>query len=135
MLFENYCLYCWNDVPDEFEKNYLSDILKVRRRNEVAAANEQKKAKYHDGYVGIYQRKKETLTRNTNVQSLNDQEFADQNSFSLSLKIRTQRPQMEKGLHSGCFAVIGKTLYSVEYIDRNETEYYMYLEKIRELEE
>lgn len=95
----------------------------------------RKKAKYHDGYVGIYQRKKETLTRNTNVQSLNDQEFADQNSFSLSLKIRTQRPQMEKGLHSGCFAVIGKTLYSVEYIDRNETEYYMYLEKIRELEE
>lgn len=113
----------------------------------------RKKAKYHDGYVGIYQRKKETLTRNTNVQSLNDldflirlaygetsrrqqdQEFADQNSFSLSFKIRTQRPQMEKGLHSGCFAVIGKTLYSVEYIDRNETEYYMYLEKIRELEE
>lgn len=44
MLFENYCLYCWNDVPDEFEKNYLSDILKVRRRNEVAAANEQKKS-------------------------------------------------------------------------------------------
>ena len=42
---------------------------------------------------------------------------------------------MEKGLHSGCYAVIGKTLYSVEYIDRNETEYYMYLEKIRELEE
>lgn len=113
----------------------------------------RKKAKYHDGYVGIYQRKKETLTRNTNVQSLNDldflirlaygetsrrqqdQEFAEQNSFSLSLKIRTQRPRTEKGLHSGCFAVIGKTLYSVEYIDRNETEYYMYLEKIRELEE
>ena len=43
MLVENYCLYCWTDVPDEFEKNYLSDILKVRRRNEVAA-NEQKKS-------------------------------------------------------------------------------------------
>ena len=113
----------------------------------------RKKAKYHDGYVSIYQKKRENLTKNKNIQTVKeldfliklaygetsrrqqDQEFAEQNSFSLSLKIRTQRPQIEKGLHSGCFAMIGKMLYSVEYIDRNETEYYMYLEKIRELEE
>ena len=112
----------------------------------------KKKARYNDGYVSIYRKKKEDLTRNKNIQSLSDldfllrlaygetsrrqqdQEFAEQNSFSLSLKIRTQRPQVEKVIHSGCFAVIGKNLYAVEYIDRNDTEYYMYLEKIRELE-
>lgn len=37
MLFENYCLYCWNNVPDEFEKNYLRDILTVRHKYEVEA--------------------------------------------------------------------------------------------------
>ncbi|MGN1156184.1 MAG: hypothetical protein ACI4TK_08410 [Agathobacter sp.] len=41
MLFENYCLYCWNNVPDEFEKNYRSDILTVRHRYEVEAAKNE----------------------------------------------------------------------------------------------
>lgn len=37
ILFENYCLYCWNNVPEEFEPNYRRDILSVRRRYEVEA--------------------------------------------------------------------------------------------------
>lgn len=41
ILFENYCLYCWNNVPDEFEKNYLRDILKARRKYEVEAARNE----------------------------------------------------------------------------------------------
>ena len=43
ILFENYCLYCWNDIPDEFEQNYKHDILKARRRNEVMAARDEQK--------------------------------------------------------------------------------------------
>ena len=41
ILFENYCLYCWNEVPDEFEKNYLRDILKARRKYEGEAARNE----------------------------------------------------------------------------------------------
>lgn len=35
VLYENYCLYCWNDLADEFEKNYLREILKARHIYEV----------------------------------------------------------------------------------------------------
>lgn len=34
-LFENYCLYAWNHMVDEFEKNYRSMILMERHRYEV----------------------------------------------------------------------------------------------------
>ncbi len=35
MLFENYCLYDWNNMTAEFEKNYKSEILTERHKNEV----------------------------------------------------------------------------------------------------
>lgn len=35
ILFENYCLYYWNDMLNEFEKNYRSEILTERHRYEV----------------------------------------------------------------------------------------------------
>lgn len=38
MLFENRCLYEWNDVADEFEENYKREILTERHRYEVEAA-------------------------------------------------------------------------------------------------
>lgn len=41
MLFENYCLYCWNDIPEEFEVNYKRDILTVRHKYEVEAARSE----------------------------------------------------------------------------------------------
>lgn len=41
MLFENYCLYCWNNMPEEFEKNYRRDILTVRHKYEVEAAKNE----------------------------------------------------------------------------------------------
>lgn len=41
MLFENYCLYAWNNRADEFERNYLSDILTVRHKYEVKYAKEK----------------------------------------------------------------------------------------------
>lgn len=41
MLYENYCLYCWNDIPEEFEANYRADILRVRHKYEVEAARRE----------------------------------------------------------------------------------------------
>lgn len=41
VLFENYCLYSWNNMPEEFEVNYRRDILTVRHRYEVEAANSE----------------------------------------------------------------------------------------------
>lgn len=39
-LYENYCLYNWNDILDEFETNYRSEILKARHIYEVKHAKE-----------------------------------------------------------------------------------------------
>ncbi|MGN1156183.1 MAG: hypothetical protein ACI4TK_08405 [Agathobacter sp.] len=108
---------------------------------------------YNDGFVKIYRKKESNLTVNRNITSLSeldflinlaysemsrrqqDMEFAEQNSFSLSLKIKTPKPFIKKGLDTSCFAVIENTLYSIQYIDTNRTEYFFYLEKIRELED
>lgn len=60
-----------------------------------------------------------------------DQEFAEQNGFSLSMKIRTR---LVDGLNNKCKAVIGKTLYDVEYIDKTRTEAFLYLEEVREID-
>lgn len=36
-LFLSYCLYEWNHAANEFDGNYLNDILQVRQRWEVEA--------------------------------------------------------------------------------------------------
>lgn len=41
ILYENYCLYCWNDMLNEFEKNYRSEILTERHRYEVENEDQQ----------------------------------------------------------------------------------------------
>lgn len=35
MLFLSYCLYEWNHAANEFDANYLNDILQVRQKYEV----------------------------------------------------------------------------------------------------
>ena len=112
---------------------------------------ETKLQTYNDGIIRLYRRKAEDLTVNRNITSLEeldfiialayseasrrqqDMEFAEQNSFSLSEKVKTPRPPADKGLDSQCFAVIGNTLYGVRYIDTAQRELYFYLEKVREL--
>ena len=37
MLFLSYCLYEWNHSANEFDMNYLNDILQLRQKHEVAA--------------------------------------------------------------------------------------------------
>lgn len=34
-LFKEYCMYCWNDVRDQFEINYKKEIIAERHKNEV----------------------------------------------------------------------------------------------------
>ena len=34
-LFLNYCFYAWNDSSDEFDQNYLNDIMQIRNYYEV----------------------------------------------------------------------------------------------------
>lgn len=41
-LFLNYCYYVWNDSTEEFYKNYLNDILKIRHKYEVKQNAEAK---------------------------------------------------------------------------------------------
>lgn len=108
---------------------------------------------YNSGYVHLYRRKEENLYANTNVskkEDLNficklaykemscrqqDFEFAEQNSFTLSLKVKTQRMLDRRKVDNHCFAIIGNILYAVGGIDSSQTELYFYLEEIKELKE
>lgn len=40
-IFENYCMYDWNNMLEEFEKNYLREILTERHRYEVQNAKKE----------------------------------------------------------------------------------------------
>lgn len=39
MLFENYCMYDWNNILDQFEINYQREIIAERHKNEVKNAS------------------------------------------------------------------------------------------------
>ena len=62
-----------------------------------------------------------------------DQDFAEQSGFSLSMKIHTRLiPNMD----SKCKAVIGDVLYDISYLDldKKNKEAYLYLEEVRKLD-
>ena len=61
-----------------------------------------------------------------------DLEFAEQQGFSLSLKIRTR---LVSGVDNKCKCVINGYLYDVSYLDRTRTEMYLYLEGVGEIAE
>lgn len=104
---------------------------------------------YNDGFVTVY-RKKETAT-NRNIRSASDLdvvemfafaemsrrqqdlEFAEQASFSLSMKVKVPRPVEDKGIDAYCYAAIGETLYKVAYLDTNTRDCFLYLEKVGKL--
>lgn len=106
---------------------------------------------YNDGVVSIY-RDKATRTnfgakQNTRVlddmefiakldyeemsKRQQDQDFAEQSGFSLSMKIHTR---LIPSVDSKCKAVIGDTLYDVSYIDKTRTDLFLYLEEVRKLD-
>lgn len=105
-------------------------------------------SRYNDGVVTIYREKERRtdFSAKKNVESVEDMEFivklayeesskreqdlafAEQNDFTLSLKIRTR---YFKGVDNKCKAVIDNYLYDVSYIDKNKTEQWLYLEGIK----
>lgn len=60
-----------------------------------------------------------------------DIEFAEQQGFSLSLKINTR---YVSGINNRCKAVIGDYLYDIRYVDSTRTDLYLYLEGVGELD-
>lgn len=107
--------------------------------------------RYNDGIVKIYREKirRSNFSAKQNVSVLDDmdfivklayeevskreqdQEFADQNDFSLSLKIKTR---YVNEVDNKCKAVINGWLYDVKYVDKTKTEIYFYLEEVRKID-
>lgn len=109
-------------------------------------------SKYNDGVVSIYKEKEKrsNFAAKENVSDLDDLEFvaklafeqaskrerdlefANQNNFSLSLKIHTRLiPTVNK--KNRYKAVIDGYLYDVAYADLTRTEMWLYLEGVREI--
>lgn len=107
-------------------------------------------SRYNDGVVSVYREKgkRSNFAAKENVSALEDMEFvvkldfeqaskreqdlafAEQNDFSLSLKIRTRYVE---SVDNKCKAVINGYLYDVAYVDKNRVEMWLYLEGIKEL--
>lgn len=108
--------------------------------------------RYNDGVVSIYRekRKESSFAAKENVSVLDDMtfvakldfeesskreqdlEFANQNGFSLTLKIRTR---YLLAVDNKCKAIIGNGLYDVSYVDKSRTEMWLFMEYIKELSE
>ena len=107
--------------------------------------------RYNDGVVSIYRekRKESNFGAKENVSVLDDMDFivkldfeesskreqdldfAEQNGFSLSLKIRTR---LFSDCDNKCKAVISGSLYDISYVDKSRDEMWLYMEYMRELE-
>lgn len=107
-------------------------------------------SKYNDGVVSIYREKerKTDFSAKQNVSDLDnldfivklafeesakreqDIEFAQQNDFSLTAKIKTR---LVKGVDNKCKAIIDGYLYDVSYIDKNRNEMWIFLEGVKSL--
>ena len=106
---------------------------------------------YNDGVVSIYREKERRtdFSAKHNVETLRemdfivklafeeaakreqDLEFAEQNGFSLTMKLKTR---LHASVDNKCKAVIDNYLYDVSYIDKNRTEMWLYLEGVRKLD-
>lgn len=107
--------------------------------------------RYNDGVVRIYREKERRtdFSAKKNVSVLDDMSFvvkldfeesarreqdnafAEQMSFSLSLKVRTRRVD---DVDYKCKAVINGYLYDVSYVDKTRTEMWLYLEEVRKID-
>lgn len=108
-------------------------------------------SKYNDGMVHIYREKKRhnDFSAKHNVTTTNDMDFivklayeecskreqdltfAEQNDFTLSLKIKTR---YVKNVDNKCKAVINDYLYDISHIDNSKTEIFIYLQGVRQLD-
>ena len=108
-------------------------------------------SRYNDGVVKIYREKEKRtdFSAKRNVSTLDDMdfvvkldfeesakreedmEFASQNGFSLSLKIRTR---YRKDVDNKCKAVIDGYLYDVTHVDKSRVEMWLYLEGVKAID-
>ncbi len=108
-------------------------------------------SRYNDGVVKIYREKEKRtdFSAKRNVSTLDDMdfvvkldfeesakreedmEFASQNGFSLSLKIRTR---YRKDVDNKCKAVIDGYLYDVTHVDKNRVEQWIFLEGVKAID-
>ena len=108
-------------------------------------------SRYNDGVAHIYREKERKTDFNAkqNVSTLDnmtpvvklayeesakreqDLDFAEQNGFSLTMKIRTR---YVKGVDNKCKAVIDGYLYDVSYIDKTRTEMWLFLEGVKPID-
>lgn len=106
--------------------------------------------RYNDGVASIYREKEKrsNFAAKENVSVLDDMdfiakldfelsskreqdlEFANQNGFSLSLKIRTRNLRT---VDNKCKAVVDGYLYDVSYVDKSRDEMWLFLEGIRKI--
>ena len=113
--------------------------------------NKHKFSRYNDGVVSIYREKprRTDFGAKQNVSVLDDlsfvvrldyeessrreqdNEFAQQMDFSLSLKIRTR---FFREVDNKCKAIINGYLYDVKYVDKSREEMWLYLEGVRALD-
>lgn len=113
--------------------------------------NKNKFSKYNDGVVSIYREKarKTDFNAKQNVSALDDMtfvvklafeesakreqdlSFAEQNGFSLSLKIKTR---LVDNVDNKCKAVINGYLYDVSHMDKDRKEMWLYLEGVKKLD-
>jgi len=112
---------------------------------------QNKFSRYNDGVVSVY-REKERRTdfaAKQNVSTMDnldfivklafeesakreqDMEFAQQNDFTLNMKVRTR---LVKGVDNKCKAVIDGYLYDISYIDKDRKEMWMYLEGVKRID-
>lgn len=106
---------------------------------------------FNDGVVSIYREKPRETDFNAkrNVSTLDDMdfivklnfkelskreqdlEFAQQNDFTLSLKIKSR---LVNGVDNKCKAVIDGYLYDVSFVDKSRTELFLYLEGVKAID-
>ena len=111
-----------------------------------------KPTRFNDGVVEIYREKdrKTDFGAKRNAVTLDDMEFvvklayqesskrqqdlefAEQNGFSLTYKIRTR---YVKGVRADLKAVIDGYLYDIQYVDKTGLEMFLYLQGVREIQE
>ena len=107
--------------------------------------------RYNDGVVSIYRekQKRSNFAAKENVSVLDDLdfvakldfeesskreqdlEFANQNGFSLSLKIRTR---LLPSVDNKTKAIIDGVLYDVQIVDKSRTEMWIYLEEVKRID-
>lgn len=108
-------------------------------------------ARLNDGVAYVYREKKKQTDFNAkiNARKLNDLEllvklnfeemskrqqdveFASQNGFSLSVKIRTRYVPV---VNTKCKVVINDFLYDIYDMDKDGTDLYLYLQEVRKLD-